>query len=86
MHHLATFILYVKLKEAMRIRPIHSVTLPFIVSVLLVSNTALPWCANSSMDTLRKPNATANTEMALFLIGIASIAKMPFLEPTKQSP
>jgi hypothetical protein len=58
---------------------------PFIVSVLLVSSTAVPWCANNGNDALRRPAATANTRIALFLMAIASIPKISFAESAGQS-
>jgi len=60
----------------------HSVTVPFTVSVLSVSNTEVPWCANKGIDTIRRPTAKANTEIALFVIVIASLQGISDLEPT----
>src|SRR5260370_7186622 len=56
----------------------HSATRPFIVSVLLVSNTAVPWCAKSGIVVLKRTTATADNETAFFPMGITSISRNIF--------
>src|SRR5690349_3834124 len=42
-----------------------------------MSNSALPWCAKSEADTVRRPTTTAAAVMKLFLIAIAPFSKYP---------
>src|SRR5438445_324661 len=45
----------------------HSVTVPFRVTFFPTSNAALPWCANSGIDTIKAPTASAKTTEHLLL-------------------